>query len=93
MIYNGKMPAKRQNKRTLARWLPKQRVRWVKNDNKLRTVAKAETKGYWQAFRRVFDWQPRRRFGWAVWYPARQKCAQATQFRQSSVRRPSTSII
>jgi hypothetical protein len=69
--------------------------------NKLRTAAKAETKGCARAFRRACDSQPRDRSGSMVVCPALRRCAQGTRFRRwfgqcscrSNLDTPATSIL
>jgi hypothetical protein len=56
--------------------------------SKSRTAAKAETMGCARADRRAFDSQPRDRSGLAVWRPVERRYALATEYRQSSARRP-----
>ena len=62
------------------------------NGSKLHNAAKGGTTDYARANRRVSDLQPRGRQRSAVWYPARQRSAQATRSRQWSVQRPSVTI-
>src|SRR5215831_10761407 len=54
----------------------------IQSGNRPRIVAKAGTTGCGHASRRVFDLQPRYRWGSAVWCPARQRCALAARFLQ-----------